>query len=83
MLTKPQGSGAVPGRWTEPVPRVCLPLGEEFYYTQECQGMWSPQVASSIAGKAMEKNVPLSFFFFVSLLYPVYATNKFNFQELE
>lgn len=26
--------------------------------------MWSPQVASSIAGKAMEKNVPLSFFFF-------------------
>lgn len=26
---------------------------------------------------------PFSFFFFFSLLYPVYATNKFNFQELE
>lgn len=32
----------------------------------------------------MEKNVPLFFgFFFFSLVYPVYATNKFNFQELE
>lgn len=33
----------------------------------------------------MEKNVPLFFglFFFFGLVYPVYATNKFNFQELE
>lgn len=47
--------------------------------TQECQQIWS----SEVEGKGVEKNVPLSFLFFFSLLYPVYATNKFNFQELE
>lgn len=31
VLRKPQGSGAVIlGHWTERVPGVCLPLGEEF-----------------------------------------------------
>lgn len=48
--------------------------------TQGCQQIWS----SEVEGKDREKNVPLSFlFFFFSLLYPVYATNKFNFQDLE
>lgn len=61
------------------LPGVCLPLGEELSHLTGEPGR-SPQVTTSIAGKATEKNVPLSFF---SLLYPVYTANKFNFQELE
>lgn len=59
----------------ELLPRVCLPLGRSFTNEPKC-GDVVPQVTSSITSKAVEKNVPLS-------LYPVYATNKLNFQELE
>lgn len=45
--------------------------------------MCSSPVASFIAGRAMQKNTSHSFFPPPPSLYPVYAANKFNFQELE
>ena len=64
-LTNPPGSGAVPGRWTEPAPGSGCREEGGCTDAQQCQGMRSPQVASSIAGKATEKKCsPLLFLCF-------------------